>query len=560
MELCIKDSEGLAIISCHQCRKRKVKCSRDFPACEYCAKKEYNCSYPQTTRKKSTKIAKKRKQKNIRFYGLSSVNQSLFENGMPFCNPDCELMSKNSPANMKSFKASTVFKKYIKDPQYTLEAIKCTKENLICPLFVEALDLNDLQQILLSKKSFDYTTLLLFYSVIIVSERFITPTPDIENLVEELNLVLNECPDCPEKVTALVLLADYYHLNSKIETAWKSNFLATSIAYALGLHLTVSKEWAMLVLHDALLSLLLGRPSSITYHNLKLIGRPCDWRTIALLLRDSNEMLLTPTSLTIDKVVILDLQHADLIKKIKQEECIQDEVTNPRKELLVHMKLCILISNRVKVLHPVYPKYGSLMVQMDKNCSELINCVRNVLKIVASASIGEGNKPYCMRSHFFLAYCSVFQALLLHLIFCSTQTRASFTESSSENDSFTPPPTTERTTIFPPSLQSMSMLLQEYDQVSEKIDLCRYMLDVFDSFRTLIAKRSKDKGGTTDTVSNTSSPYPLWEDSKCTDSNLLGNLENSKIGENNEAGFPKDFADWISTLLSGTSPYVYPSE
>lgn len=75
--------------------------------------------------------------------------------------------------------------------------------------------------------------MLLLYAVAILSERFFETPSDVLDIVAELNLLLEECPDCPEKVSAYILLTDYYHYNFKIEAAWKRIFLATSIGYAL---------------------------------------------------------------------------------------------------------------------------------------------------------------------------------------------------------------------------------------------------------------------------------------------------------------------------------------
>lgn len=340
MSSLITDSQGLSIISCRQCRDRKVRCSRQIPKCKSCTKRNCECFYPQTQRKTSTKLNKKRKNDNTRFYGLSSVNRVLFEVGMPFCNVDYELENKLAPSHMKKLTSSLVYQKYIEDPQDALAAIKRIQSSVGCSLFEEIVDLGALEHTLSSGREVDYQGLILTYAVIIVSERFVTPAPDVADLIDELTFAIEECPDCLEKVSALILLADYYHYNFKIETAWKRTFLATSIAYALGLHLESSKVWPMLVLHDALLCSIVGRPSSIKAVDSQRTSNAChDWGEIAVLLRDSNEILLAACDWTIEKVISLDFRFNDLIERVKNDMNKSSMVENPNKTLLGYLKL-----------------------------------------------------------------------------------------------------------------------------------------------------------------------------------------------------------------------------
>lgn len=239
---------------------------------------------------------------------------------MPFSNVDFELEGENAANQMKRFSSSPVFKKYIGDTKLILAAIQSVRSSISCSFFDETVDLNLLEQKIFSKQGADYQTLLLSYAVIIVSERFYETPPDVREVVSELDILLNECSDCSEKVSSLILLSEYYHYNFKIETAWKCIFLAASIGYALGLHTTSSKVWTMLVLQDSLLCSVLGRPTSISCVNSKLVSDQCDgWGEIAILLREGNDMLLNLKSETcVEKAISLDLKIDDVIERTKK--------------------------------------------------------------------------------------------------------------------------------------------------------------------------------------------------------------------------------------------------
>jgi len=48
--------EQISRISCHGCRKRKVKCNRELPSCSICRQSSQRCSYPKRILKPGPKI------------------------------------------------------------------------------------------------------------------------------------------------------------------------------------------------------------------------------------------------------------------------------------------------------------------------------------------------------------------------------------------------------------------------------------------------------------------------------------------------------------------------
>ncbi|CUS20868.1 LAQU0S02e00210g1_1 [Lachancea quebecensis] len=560
MSLPARDAQGLSIISCKQCRERKVRCSRNIPRCRSCDKRDYDCRYPQTHRKTSTKLTKKRRSENTRFYGCSSVNKALFEVGMPFCNIDSELESKNAPNQMRRFVSSSVYDRFIKNPEVALEAVRSIKNSIGCFLFSDAMNLARLEETLLSKNNIDYQCLLLLYSAIVFSERFKKFSPEVTSVVNELNAVLDDCPDCPEKVVSLILLADYYHYKLKIETAWKCTFLATSIAYALGLHLSSSKVWSMLVLHDALLCSVVGRPSSIKWVNPKLVSRGCNsWGEIALLLRESNDILLVSYNWTIEKVISLDFRFNDLIGRVKKDMNVSSAVNDARETLSWYLKLCILTASRVKLIYPVCPRYEALKPQLDQNCSDLSQCLRGIFGLLTSSNLATKENPYHLRSQCFLSYCSIFQGLLLELHFCSTQVTSGNAQIPQKNNNFPLPQEASSAVSYPSSLANISALLEEYDQVSDSVELCSFMLDVFTSFRVLINKK-KGKRPYEEPFNTTVSPIGLTEESISNCSSFSESPVNVEQSENSLSWITGDMADWITACFSGELPTFYAPE
>lgn len=560
MSLPARDAQGLSIISCQQCRERKVRCSRHIPRCRSCDKREYVCRYPQTHRKTSTKLTKKRRSENTRFYGFSSVNKALFEVGMPFCNIDSELESKNAPSQMRRFMSSSVYDRCIKNPEIAVDAVRSIKDSIGCFLFSEAMNLTGLEETLLSNGNIDYQCLLLLYSAIVFSERFEKFSPEVTSVVNELNTVLDDCPDCPEKVVSLILLADYYHYKLKIETAWKCTFLATSIAYALGLHLSSSKVWSMLVLHDALLCSVVGRPSSIKWVNPKLVGRACNnWGEIALLLREANDILLVSYNWTIEKVISLDFRFNDLIERVKKDMKVSSAVNDARDTLSWYLKLCILTASRIKLIYPVCSRYEALKPQLDQNCSDLSQCLRGIFGLLTSSKLATKENPYYLRSQCFLSYCSIFQGLLLELHFCSTQVTSGSAGSLEKENNFPLPQGTSSAVSQPCSLTNISVLLQEYDRVSDSVKLCSFMLDVFTSFRVLISKK-EGKGAYEESFNTSVSPIGLTEESISNCSSFSESPINVEPSGNSLSWITGDMADWITACFSGEPPTFYAPE
>lgn len=553
---------GLSIISCIECRRRKVKCNRQFPKCQNCIKKHYDCTYPPTLRKTSTKLTKKRKGGNSRFYGFSSVNRSLFEVGMPFCNVDFELESKNAPSQTERFTSSNAFKTYIENPQKTLSAIDRIRGSISASYFDEMVDLSSLELALCSRQGSDYQTLLLSYAVVIISERFYDSPPDVDILLNELNIVLDQCPDCPEKVSSLVLLADYYHFNFKIETAWKCTFLATSIAYALGLHTSSSKVWAMLVLNDALLCSVVGRPTSIKSVNSKLICRLCDgWGEIAYLLRDCNEVLLNLKSEdSIEKVISLDMKYDDFIERTKKTMKCSSGIENPELMLLGYLKICIMTAIRIKLLFPVFPKHRTIKTQLDENCSALTHCLRGLFQFLTESGLASEQKPFSIRSQFFPAYCSMFQGFLLQFLFTSNEIlgKPDITTDESSNAYF--PRNFERKELFMPSLASIVSLIHDYESIAKNISFCSFMTDVFESFRVLLNQKKRSASTKMLNEPTRIDSSHLTPKEQNVSPILPDDLNEPEMSDKTSPLMTDDIAEWITSCFSEGITYLYPAE
>ncbi|CAI4218728.1 unnamed protein product [Parascedosporium putredinis] len=52
-----------SIIACHSCRKRKVKCDREYPSCQVCEQTGQDCNYPLKPKKPGPKIGSLQRQK-----------------------------------------------------------------------------------------------------------------------------------------------------------------------------------------------------------------------------------------------------------------------------------------------------------------------------------------------------------------------------------------------------------------------------------------------------------------------------------------------------------------
>lgn len=474
------------------------------------------------------------------------MNKALFEVGMPFCNVDYELETKHTPEKLKRIIESPMYKKYLDDPKNILLAIETMKSSISYSLFGELVDLDELKMTLASHHIVDLQTLSLCYAIVIISERFLNLIPDIDEILQELNELIDETPDCPQKVSSLILLADYYHFNFKIESAWRCTFMATSIAYALGLHVKSSKVWSMLVLHDALLCAVLSRPSSIKHVDPKLLCRVSNnWGEIALLLRECNEVSLTlQSSRSIERVISLDIRCDELIQSTRKSvrKAILGEDVN--EAFLGNLKLCILTANRIKLLFPIYHKYKALKAQLDENCSELANALKGTLELLSWSGSATKENPYSLRSHCFFAYCSVFQGFLFHFLFASTDV-ADDSSKTGKGYLNSDADIKDRPDI-PQSLLSVSNLLLKYDSLAGSINFCVYMCDVFDSFRALLNQRRKQK--------QQSRGHKLAADgsSECSE-NTTPISSNSRENEKVAAILPimsEELPDWLTTCFS----------
>ncbi|CAI4038667.1 hypothetical protein SMKI_06G0120 [Saccharomyces mikatae IFO 1815] len=472
---------------------------------------------------------------------------------MPFSNVDFELEGENATSQMKKFTSSPVFKKYIRNPEPILTAIQSVRGSISCSFFDETVDLNLLEQKILSKQSVDYQTLLLSYAVIIVSERFYDISPDVREVVAELDIILNDCSDCSEKVSSLVLLSEYYHYNFKIETAWKCIFLAAAIGYALGLHTTSSKVWTMLVLQDALLCSVLGRPTSISCVNSKLVGDQCDgWGEIAVLLREGNDMLLNLKSDTCaEKAISLDLKIDDIIEKTKKSMSSNEENNNSTVLLVGYLKICIMAASRIKILFPFFTKHRSIKAQLDENCSSLAGCLCGLFQLLNASNLTNASKKFPLRPHFFPAYCSVFQGFLLQFLYTSNELFKTYEETKNTADSTFLPKDLGRAGFFLPSLDVTAILMEDYDLITGKVKFCSFMTDLFASFRSLLNQR---KSGTRKrTPADTSTEEQLSTPTVC--SGIL-----SEKSDNSSPLIMGDIADWITSCLSDGTTHFYPSE
>lgn len=553
-----KDSDHLSIISCRQCRQRKIKCGRQFPGCDNCVKRSYECNYPDTHRKTSTKLVKSRKHANARYYGFSSVNRSLFEAGMPFCNVDFELEGKYASSSMKRFINSKVYKKYIEEPSFILQAMKLVKNSASYSFFEHIVDVNALETNLKLKKGCGFQTLLLLYAVTILSERFFDSPPDVQDLIEELHLLLDDCPDCPEKVSSYILLADYYHCNFKIEAAWKRIYLATSIGYALGLHSTSSKIWAMLMFEDSLLCSILGRPSSISKINPKLIHNLCDgWGEIALFLREFNAVLLDLESEhSIEKVICLELKCDTIIEKTRSSLNDRHTQYDQKLKFLDYLKLLIMVSSQVRLLFPLFSKHRLIKRRLDENCSGLANLLCELFEYLTNSGLATRNNFFNIRSHFFPAYCCVFQAFLFQFLFTSSElVKVSDKEEACAGQVSIPRDLTNVNSAVS-SLSNTVTLLKNFDYVADKINFCGFMRDVFESFRALLCRKTDEK-----LLAPLPHIYPPGLPTYDKPPPLCGDV--SSESQEVTSPFTEDIADWITScfydgvpyLLSGDKPY-----
>ncbi|CAI4060806.1 hypothetical protein SKDZ_06G0120 [Saccharomyces kudriavzevii ZP591] len=472
---------------------------------------------------------------------------------MPFSNVDFELEGENATDQIKRFTSSLVFKKYIGSPEMMLAAIQSVRSSISCSFFDETIDLSSLEQKIFSKQSSDYQMLLLCYAVIIVSERFYDPAPDVREVVTELDLLLNDCPDCPEKVSSLILLSEYYHYNFKIETAWKCIFLAASIGYALGLHTTSSKVWAMLVLQDALLCSVLGRPSSISCVNSTLVSNLCDgWGEIAVLLREGNDMLLNlKCENCVEKAISLDLRFDDIIERTKKDMFSSESGRNPVFLLVGYLKICIMAASRIKLLFPFFTKHRSIKAQLDENCSSLSGCLSGLFQLLNASNLTADKKKFLLRPHFFPAYCSVFQGFLLQFLYISNELLRNLDESTNGTYSAFLPRDLGRASLFLPSLDVTALLMDDYDLITGKVKFCSFMTDLFASFRSLLnqkktgtIKRNPTDTSTSDHLTTPATRSTIPSEKSDSSSPLL-------IG---------DIADWITSCFSDGITHFYPSE
>lgn len=547
--------DHLSIISCQQCRQRKVKCKRQTPTCENCIKKGCICVYPQTNRKTSTRLTRKRKNPSARYYGYSSVNRSLFEVGMPFCNVDFELENKYASSRMRS---TAVYKRYVEDSDLVLEAIRLMQESVSSPFFDQIVDLGALQVTLTTNQRVEYQTLLLLYAVTVLAERFFTSPPDVGDLVAELNRLLDDCPDCPEKVSSYILLADYYHYNFKIEAAWKRMYLATSIGYALGMHRRSSKVWTMLVYQDALLCSILGRPSSISRIDPQLIHGLCDgWGEIALLLREFNEIMLNLESENcMEKVISLDMKCDDVIERTRRGANSGDVNLDPKPTLLRFLKVLVMVSNRIKLFFPIFSKHRFLRARLDENCNSLVGCLCELFQLLTTSGLASKNNLFHLRPHFFPAYCCIFQGFLFQFLFTSSESLKGTEKTTAEGSA---------TLLFgdkycgiqaPSSLSSTVSLLDRFDYMADKISLCKFMTDVFESFRTLINRAQKGEDKQSIQGSNDFRP------GQATD-NYAAPLYSDASSESHDIPSPfavEDIADWITSCFSDGIPYFHSAD
>ena len=319
---------------------------------------------------------------------------------MPFCNVDFELEGKYASSSMKRFINSKVYKKYIEEPIFILQAMKLMNNSASCSFFEHIVDLNALEMSLKFKRGGGFQTLLLPHAVTILSERFFDCPPDVQDLIEELHLLLDECPDCLEKVTSYILLADYYHCNFKVQAAWKRIYLGTSIGYALGLRGTSSKIRAMLLFEDSLICSILGRPSPISKVNSKLIHSLCDgWGEIALFLRDFNAILRDLESENnIEKVICLESKCDTIVEKTRSSLEKRHPQYDQKLKFLDYLKLLIMVSSQVRLLSSLFSKHRLIQKRLDENCSDFTNLLCELFQYLTDSGLATKSNIFNFRS------------------------------------------------------------------------------------------------------------------------------------------------------------------
>lgn len=475
---------------------------------------------------------------------------------MPFCNVDFELEGKYAASSMKRFTTSEVFQRYIEEPAFVIKALQLLRESASYPFFEQLFELEALQSGLASKQGCGYQTLLLLYAVTILSERFFDTPPDVQDLIEELHLLLNDCPDCPEKISSYILLADYYHYNFRIEEAWKRIYLATSIGYALGLHRTPSKIWTMLVFQDSLLCSILGRPTSISKINPKLIHDCCDgWGEIALLLRDFNNLLLDLESEnSIEKVICLEMKCDNFVERTRNRLHSSDTQSDQQRMLLEYLKLLIMVSSQVKLLFPLFSKHRLIQRRLDENCSSLAFFLCELFQYLTENGLATKEKLFKLRPHFFPAYCCIFQAFLFQFLFTSSMLLKAPVkgESGSEQASISKYFINGNLTLS--SLSRTLSLLNRFDYVADKMTFCAFMKDVFESFRALFYLGTDGKSAV-QILSEDTTGQPTYEKALPPCDEMASNSQDVPSPFTVE-----DIADWITSCFPDGVPYSLPAE
>lgn len=540
MDKRVSDDQGLSIISCLQCRTKKIKCGRDIPKCHGCEKKGCLCEYPETNRKTSTRLNRKRKFENIRFYGLNSVNHAFFTANKAFVNSDYELETKKAREQMKIYFTTTVFKKYMGNRDEVVAKIEKVENSLNGPLYAEVIEFSSLKQVLKSSQRISCRNLLLIYSLLILSGRFETTkfTEIKSELLVEFEDMVHKAPDSRQKVVSLLFLSDHYHFNGDIELASKSIFHATSISYALGLHQTPSKLWTMLLFYDSMVCSIIGRPTSIHKAKGHDIQELCEgFGAIAMLVRDTNDVILEFQNKNwLSRVIDLDEKYNEMIQSIQKEISLKPAKTHIP---ILYFKLLLVIANRTKLLFPGYTKHNFVKEQLKGACSQLSQKFEEMHEQFLSVNLVSSTDPFFFRNQFPFAYCFCFQGFLLYFVFLSAQALTRVKQSTESISTISTPTVQNR-----PSIASdqwiISFLSRRNNEFKHFVFDC-YMDDIFHSIECLLSRTTElqldnELGRTFSGPASIEIEY----------SNTMGDTPNSSMKDPSQISSGNDFAEWVS--------------
>lgn len=391
-------------VSCLLCRKRKVKCDRTLPRCLKCLKKHQLCQFPgifrsQTLVHHQVEDIRKRNSHHAYFYGHNSSN---FLEKLSSRNLD----DREDPSRQKLFALPQLVDDADRNLKILRVMIEQLKNSKMSELYRDFLDFDIICTLLASLVPCE--TSLTIYGMVLVANRYVQILSEnqLSSLSHLMTNMIDECPLKPLKISSMLLLIEFHYSRFEINSAYRLLFLATSDAYALGIHKSDSPLWVSLAFYDTVICSSVGRPTSLT--NLLFSVRSLELERVVsvveIIWRCNNEAQKSP--LNYKTIIELD---CDCDKGV--------ELISSGGIFSSHLSV-ILLANQAKI-HLSFLQNEYSVYKIQKLLEKILHEMGKIIQFLKEeGKLNNGRTILSeFKSQFPFAWCFGYQSLLILLVF-----------------------------------------------------------------------------------------------------------------------------------------------